>query len=139
MIKILKKCVLKVFIFVKKIKFLKIREFFFKNPQKNFLLCFKSDQKRRKKGAKRLEFLVEVKRNKNYIIHAESYVPRGFQGYTVVNRTMPTFHERSLEIMLTVPLKDGIFYTLYLQLQIYQIIYKDFTATCMSKTLNYLK
>jgi len=66
-------------------------------------------------------------------------VPRGVQGYTVVNRTMPTFHERSLEIMLTVPLKDGIFYTLYLQLQIYQIIYKDFTATCMSKTLNYLK
>ena len=29
------------FYFVKKFKFLKIREFFFKNPQKNFLLCFK--------------------------------------------------------------------------------------------------
>jgi len=37
----LKKSVLKVFNFVKKFKFLKIREFFFLNPQKIFLLCFK--------------------------------------------------------------------------------------------------
>jgi len=41
MIKILKKCVLKGFNFVKKIKSMKIRDFFFKNPQNFFLLCFK--------------------------------------------------------------------------------------------------
>ena len=33
---IIKKCVLKVFNFVKKIKFLKLGEFFIKNPQKIF-------------------------------------------------------------------------------------------------------
>jgi len=45
MIKCFKKCVLKVFNFVKKIKFLKIREFFFKNPQNFFFFVFKCKQK----------------------------------------------------------------------------------------------
>ena len=41
----LKKCVLKVFNFVKKFKFLKIREFFFKNPQNFFFFVLKCKQK----------------------------------------------------------------------------------------------
>ena len=41
----LKKCVLKVFNFVKKFKFLKIREFCFKNPQNLFFLVLKCKQK----------------------------------------------------------------------------------------------
>ena len=38
-------CVLKVFNFVKKFKFLKIRDFFFKNPQNFFFFVLKCKQK----------------------------------------------------------------------------------------------
>jgi len=70
MIEILKICVLKVFNFVKKFKFLKIREFFLKIRKIFFFFVLKCKQKEhvhnlnrrwaqpRKKGAKRLEFLV---------------------------------------------------------------------------------
>ena len=48
-----KKCVVKVFNFVKKIKFFKIREFFFKNPQKFLLLkCKQNEHAHKKMGAK---------------------------------------------------------------------------------------
>jgi len=53
MIKILKKCVLKVFNFVKKFKFLKIREFFVKIRKIIFFFVFKCKQKEHVKNLNR--------------------------------------------------------------------------------------